>query len=198
MEEEESFFTLPTPPRRRAPSPAGTLDGFDDVADLPPPLRFDRNRSPAAAAARRRDETPMGGEPDPGLLGAGVGDEDEGLIARLLRRWMDERAAPEVLPHCEDDIAQCLFLLHEQVRIALSKAGLISADVSAGGDTCRSGRHRSVGSPALHARPAGDGAGQVARQVDRAMSNSEGASAALPTSLFGTFGTRQRAVSCLS
>ena len=133
MEEEESFFTLPTPPRRRAPSPAGTLDGFDDVADLPPPLRFGHDRSPPAAA-RRRDETPMGGEPDPGLLGAGAADDDEGLIARLLRRWMDERAAPEVLPHREDDIAQCLFLLHEQVRRRASQTGLTRADVSAGGD----------------------------------------------------------------
>ena len=115
MEEEESFFTLPTPPRRRAPSPAGTLDGFDVVDDLPPPLRFgQQGRSPPPL--RRRDETPAGGEPDPGLPGADIVDDNEALVSRLLRRWMDERAAPEVLPHCEDDIAQCLFLLHEQVR----------------------------------------------------------------------------------
>jgi GINS complex subunit 4 len=46
-------------------------------------------------------------------------DEDgpeETLVQRLTRRWVDEREAPEVLPHCHEDITECLKLMGMQVR----------------------------------------------------------------------------------
>lgn len=41
---------------------------------------------------------------------------EDTLVARLTRRWVDEREAPEVLPHAEDDVEECLLLMRMQVR----------------------------------------------------------------------------------
>ena len=105
----ESFFTQADSPapRQHDYAPQQVRDGaYNDRGSSPAPNRdptVDRELPPEFGHGQPPDRE----EPD--------ADEDEGVVKRLVRKWMNERSAPEILDHSEDDVSQCLFLLQKQV-----------------------------------------------------------------------------------